>query len=53
VLELAGFFLLGEGVDGGVLGFVAGAARLDGVVGAADKELVHYSIPGEWVSPLG
>lgn len=53
VLDLSRFFLLGEGVDGGVLGLVAGAARLDGVVGAADKELVHYSIPGEWVSPLG
>lgn len=43
MLDLAGFFLLGQCVDGGVLGLVTRTARLDGVVGAADKELVHYS----------
>lgn len=42
VLDEPRFFLLREGVDGRVLGLVTRAARLDGVVGAADKELVHY-----------
>lgn len=40
-MDLARFFLVGECVDGGVLGFVSWAAWFDGVVGAVDEELVH------------
>jgi hypothetical protein len=43
VLDLTRFFLVGEFVDGGVLGFVVRAVGFDGVVGAVDEELVHYS----------
>jgi hypothetical protein len=42
-LDLTRFFLVGEGVDGGVLGFVIRAVGFDGVVGAVDEELMHYS----------
>lgn len=43
MLDLPRFFSVGECVDGGVLDFVIRAVGFDGVVGAVDEELVHYS----------
>ncbi|KAF3390463.1 hypothetical protein F1880_009283 [Penicillium rolfsii] len=40
-LDLTRLFLAGQGVDGRVLGVVAGNAWFDRVVGAADEELMH------------